>query len=198
MNASEISPAAGGRVDADEPEPEPGEPPADEPHSPGPQVILVLQTEDADPPAEGWLDAMLARVLALADPPPGSTVNVVVVGDDEMAGLHERYRGETGTTDVLAFDLSVEAGGNAIEGEIVICRDEAARQAARRGHDTRTELLLYAVHGLLHLLGEDDHDPDAYERMHRREDELLRAVGVGPVFEPEGRSDEDSPGGGAA
>ncbi|MEM6854796.1 MAG: rRNA maturation RNase YbeY, partial [Planctomycetota bacterium] len=69
-----------------------------------------------------------------------------------------------------------------IDGDVVICRDEAERQAAVRGHDARVELLLYAVHGLMHLLGEDDLDDANYQRMHEREDRLLTQMGFGPVF----------------
>jgi len=86
-----------------------------------------------------------------------------------------------------------------VQGDLVICMDEAARQAVSRGHETRLEVLLYAVHGLLHLLGYDDHNPQDAEAMHRREDELLTAIGYGPVYsrdqrEPKRGSDAlDSP-----
>src|SRR5690606_1916317 len=79
------------------------------------------------------------------------------------------------------FDLRDGEAG-ALDGEIVLCVDEAVRQARQRRHDARLELLLYAVHGLLHLLGYDDHDPKDAAKMHRREDELLRAAGLGDVY----------------
>jgi ssRNA-specific RNase YbeY (16S rRNA maturation enzyme) len=47
------------------------------------------------------------------------------------------------------------------------------------------EALLYALHGLLHCLGHDDHDEAAYQAMHALEDALLDAIGVGPVFDPD-------------
>jgi len=42
------------------------------------------------------------------------------------------------------------------------------------------------VHGLLHLLGHDDHNVRSAGRMHRRENQLLTELGFGKVFE--GRS----------
>ncbi len=45
-------------------------------------------------------------------------------------------------------------------------------------------MLLYAVHGLLHLCGYDDRTPAGFRRMHRKEDDLLARLGVGPVFGP--------------
>ncbi|MEM7626809.1 MAG: rRNA maturation RNase YbeY [Planctomycetota bacterium] len=148
----------------------------------GLQVTFHLDTPDADPPAAGWLEIYLDRAARLAGVTNG-TLSVTLIDDTEMTRLHDEYCGDPTTTDVLTFDLC-EPGQPAsyLEGDLVVCRDEAERQAASRGHDARTELLLYAVHGLLHLLGEDDHEPDDYQRMHRREDELLTALGFGPVF----------------
>jgi probable rRNA maturation factor len=46
------------------------------------------------------------------------------------------------------------------------------------------EVLLYAIHGMLHLLGHDDKTARGYRTMHRTEDELLTELGLGPVFAP--------------
>lgn len=97
-----------------------------------------------------------------------------------MALLNERHLGHHGSTDVLTFDLG--DGGADIEGEIVISLDMARREAKRRGHSAQAEVALYAVHGVLHLLGYDDHDPRHAARMHRMEDEILQACGMGKVF----------------
>jgi len=146
-------------------------------------ISLDLNTPDCDPPMTGWLCDQFALIVGLTGITQGRLA-LAVVGDEQMTELHARYRGEPGTTDVLTFDLRDEPGQDdqPIEGDIVICLDEAARQANQRGHDTRLEVLLYAVHGLMHLLGEDDHDETGYQKMHRREDELLTRAGLGPVF----------------
>lgn len=98
-----------------------------------------------------------------------------------MAAAHDRYKGELGTTDVLTFDLS-DGPGSPLDVDILICADEAARQAAARGHGPERELLLYAIHGLLHCLGHDDHDPDQAAAMHTEEDRILTALGVGATY----------------
>ncbi|MEX0885191.1 MAG: rRNA maturation RNase YbeY [Phycisphaeraceae bacterium] len=163
----------------------------DEPLRPGStplRVDLTLETDDLDPPLAGWLDVQLARLATLAGVAAGD-VGLVVVDDAQMTGLHERYRGEATTTDVLSFDLGDDdAAGpgepTSAQGDIVLCLDEARRQAAARGHDVRLELLLYSLHGLLHLLGEDDVDPNAAARMHAREDAILTEAGFGPIYAP--------------
>jgi len=144
------------------------------------RVDLTLKTKDSKPPVKGWLPRELKRIAGLAGV-KGGAVSLVVVDDREMGVLHGQYKNDPSTTDVLTFDLC-ETSGAPIEGDIVLCADEAARQASKRGHDTRLELLLYAVHGLLHLLGYDDHADADFRKMHRKEDELLEAAGYGAVF----------------
>ena len=70
----------------------------------------------------------------------------------------------------------------------MLCLDEAARRSRDLEHPVEHELLLYAIHGVLHVLGHDDHDPAAFERMHAEEDRILEAIGVGPVFRRGGAS----------
>ncbi len=111
----------------------------------------------------------------------GGELSLALVRDRRMAQLHREFCGVAGTTDVLTFDLRDPRRGPT-EAEIVLCVDEAARQAQHLGHSLRAELLLYVVHGLLHLAGHDDHEPRAAAAMHRAEDRLLTRLGVGAVY----------------
>lgn len=122
-------------------------------------------------------------------------VRARVVADPQMADAHLRYSGVPGTTDVLTFDLSDPgaAAKNLVDADIYICADEARRQAAARGHSMEIELTLYTIHGILHCLGFDDHDDDSFSIMHQKEDQVLTAIGVGPVF-----ARQPAPGGGPA
>ncbi len=133
-----------------------------------------------DESIDAWLIEQFAAVGALVGVDL-SRVSLAVVSDPEMAQMHEQYKNVSGTTDVLTFDLRDEAD-EPVEGDIVLCFDEASRQAAARGHALSHELLLYAVHGLLHLLGYDDHNADDAAAMHAREDELLKQIGLQPVY----------------
>lgn len=102
-------------------------------------------------------------------------LSVALVGDGEMMELNSRYLGRAETTDVLAFPYGED--GDHIAGEIVVNAELAAREAAGRSHSAQDELMLYLVHGLLHLLGYDDHDPQATRRMRAREQAALKAAG---------------------
>ncbi|MFK7959115.1 MAG: rRNA maturation RNase YbeY [Phycisphaerales bacterium] len=132
------------------------------------------------------LDRLSQRLRSvIAACAPAHTVarlTVRLVDDAEMSELHARHFGDPSTTDVVTFPAS--SPGEPVDADLACCVDEAARQAATRGHDLDDEVLLYAVHGLLHCMGHDDRDPAAFERMHAEEDRLLTAIGVGPRFAP--------------
>lgn len=148
------------------------------------EVLLSLEVRDAEPAIAGWLEAQLRAAAAVAG--IGGEVGVLVVGDKRMAQLHADYKGVPGTTDCLTFDLSgPHTPKGAVEGDLVLCLPVARRQAKKRGHSPREELLLYAIHGLLHLDGEDDLESKAFEKMHRREDEILQAIGMKALFHGE-------------
>lgn len=122
-----------------------------------------------------------ARALPLVPHTPGA-LSVAVVGDATMARLHLDFTRVAGTTDVLTFPLARDRCGHVCDGEIVACWPEAQRRAKERKTDPRRELLLYLVHGLLHLAGMDDRDAAGYHAMHRLEDRILTQLGLGPVF----------------
>ena len=63
-----------------------------------------------------------------------------------------------------------------LAGEIIISTDAVEQNAKRFKTSRRHELTLYIIHGILHLLGFDDHDPRDVQKMRRKEEELLKAV----------------------
>ncbi len=109
-----------------------------------------------------------------------ATLSITVLGDAEIRRLNRRYLAHDWPTDVLSFDLS-DPGGP-ISGEIIVSAERAARVAKRLKADARAELLLYVVHGLLHLCDYDDLSPAKFRRMHRRENEILTELGYPDVF----------------
>jgi len=119
----------------------------------------------------------IQRVLrrALEEGVERAELSVAIVGDEEMKRLNRQFTARDRTTDVLAFPYGVHEG--LLEGELVINADEALRQAERATHGPQDELLLYAVHGALHLLGYDDRDDEQRKGMHRRALSVLASAG---------------------
>ncbi len=156
---------------------------SDDPDEPG-SVCLSLDQVDLDAEEVAWIRSKLVAVCQEAKLSV-RMLEVVVVGDARMARMHGEHLNLPETTDVLTFDLR-DSADDRIEGELYVCLDEARRCAADRGHAVRNELLLYAVHGLLHLSGYDDRSAEDHRAMHLREDALLEAVGVGAVYQSKG------------
>lgn len=76
-------------------------------------------------------------------------------------------------TDVLTFDWSPQSNFDSIEGEIIISAQTAKRNSAEYGASVKDEILLYMIHGVLHLLGYDDHDSAQIKKMRAQEKKLL-------------------------
>jgi probable rRNA maturation factor len=133
------------------------------------------------PPVDrAWLAEALACVLATAGIRL-ARLAVEVVHDGRMRELHARHMGLDSTTDVLTF--AQNQAGEPVDADVAVCLDEAARRGQGTAHGTRGELLLYALHGLLHAAGHDDRDDASYARMHAEEDRILEAAGFGRIFE---------------
>ena len=66
-----------------------------------------------------------------------------------------------------------ESAPRRLEGELIVSTETALREAAAHGWTPADELLLYVVHGLLHLCGYDDLTDEARPVMRAREREVL-------------------------
>jgi probable rRNA maturation factor len=112
-------------------------------------------------------------------------LSIVVVDEDAMSELHEKWMGEPGPTDVLAFPMDeLRPGGGArgdvegatdpaLLGDVVLCPQVAARQAEEAGHSAQDELELLCTHGILHLLGYDHAEPEEHKEMFGLQAQLL-------------------------
>ena len=107
-----------------------------------------------------------------------SELSISLVDEDEMSALHLRWMDEPGATDVLSFPMDEikphsSDQGPGMVGDVVLCPDYAARQAAEAGHGLQEELELLTVHGILHLLGYDHREDEEREMMFNLQGELL-------------------------
>ena len=103
-------------------------------------------------------------------------IGVAVVDDRTIAELHQRYLDDPDPTDVLSFLL--ERSPKYLEGEIVVSADTAAASAPTYNWTAAEELLLYVIHGALHLVGYDDSTPKKRPKMREKEGEYLARFGL--------------------
>ena len=107
------------------------------------------------------------HVLTAMHVSPAAELNIMFIDPEPMEELHVRWLDLPGPTDVMSFPMDELRPGTADRptpagtlGDICICPQVAARQAAESGHSAAEEMLLLATHGMLHLLGYD-HATDA-------------------------------------
>jgi probable rRNA maturation factor len=139
---------------------------------------------------ETALSAVARHALEQLGVSPLAEMSVIVVDTATMSSLHERWMGEPGPTDVLAFPMDEgtvdhgpgeAAGGEpALLGDIVLCPEVAGKQAAAAGHATADELHLLTVHGCLHLLGYDHAEPEEEREMFGLQARLLSGWRASP------------------
>jgi probable rRNA maturation factor len=105
-------------------------------------------------------------------------VGVVAVDDPTIQELNRRHLNHDCPTDVLSFPM--ERTQTRLEGEVVVSADTAVATAPDYGWSAESELLLYVIHGTLHLVGCDDRDREGRREMRRREKAYLNRLGLEP------------------
>jgi probable rRNA maturation factor len=115
--------------------------------------------------------AALPLCLAEAGPEPHvladlEEVTVSIVSPTAMSRVHVDFLGIEGPTDVITFPY----------GEILVCAEIAAENAARYDVSLDDELALYVIHGLLHLNGFDDLSAGPARQMRARQAKVLNTV----------------------
>ncbi len=137
--------------------------------------VIIGNNQEATEIPESWLTALesvaheaarLALKNAAEDDSPLSllaTLEVAIVDDATSDQVHRDFMDIEGPTDVITFH----------HGEIVIGAEVAERQAAEYGEPLAREILRYFVHGLLHLAGHEDTEPDARAAMEAAQETIV-------------------------
>jgi len=130
-----------------------------------------------------YLRQHLPRAAALLKHRP-ARFGVLLTGASRMRLLHRRHCNLDSPTDVLTFPIEFDRLGRCTHAEAVVCVPVARQRASEHKTSVEKELLLYALHALLHASGFDDTTDRGFRRMHLMEDRLLIQIGVGAVFGP--------------
>ena len=105
-------------------------------------------------------------------------ISLVIVDDTTIHRLNRDHLQHDYPTDVLSFVL--EKTDVHLDGEIIVSADTATRVAAECGWAAQDELLLYFIHGCLHLVGYDDHCDEDRADMRAAEAKYLRQLNLTP------------------
>lgn len=147
----------------------------------GERLVVVIQDTcpSADTPPPERLRAWIGSAL---NGDVGGELTLRIVAEAESADLNSRYRDAKGPTNVLAFPaepgLPVAADELPPLGDLVVCAEVVAREAASQGKPAHSHWAHIVIHGALHLIGYDhESDPQA-KRMEDRERVLLDGFGI--------------------
>jgi rRNA maturation RNase YbeY len=86
---------------------------------------------------------------------PESEIGIIFLSETDMTELNQSYLKHDGSTDVITFDYR-DDDDEPLIGEIYVCLDVAERAAIRYTTSFTKEVVLYCVHGILHLCGLND------------------------------------------
>lgn len=148
-------------------------------HQPTIELDIVYHLADGDdmlPDQEDPRIAAAARWIAEQFALRKLYASIAIVDDQTMRQLNAERLGHDWPTDVISFVL--DEFDDRVEGEVIASAETAAQVCSVAGWRAMDELLLYIVHGLLHVAGMDDIEPEDRQAMRLMERECLLALGL--------------------
>ena len=139
-------------------------------------IDIQLTDQQSTLPVDVQRLKQAARLILEDHGPDAVLVSIAVVDDLTIHELNRRFLQHDYPTDVLSFVLEQQDGR--LEGEVIVSTDTAVSQAGEYGVQPADELLLYVVHGVLHLVGFDDKSPDLRRRMRCAEQHYLEQFDI--------------------
>ena len=97
-------------------------------------------------------------------------ISIIFCSDNYILDVNISYLHHDYFTDVITFDY---CEGNKLSGDLFISIDSVRENAIEFGTEFDEELHRVIVHGLLHLIGYDDHTPEDQKVMRAKEDYYL-------------------------
>ncbi len=144
--------------------------------------MIDINNESGLPADELGLVALTRFALDRLRIHPLADVSILLVDVQTMTDYHVRFMGEPGPTDVLSFPMDElrpprddEEPPQGLLGDIVLCPEVTAAQAADNGRTGDEEAEYLLVHGLLHLLGYDHAEPEEKRVMFELNDGICAA-----------------------
>jgi len=103
-------------------------------------------------------------------------ISIALLNDEEIREINNRHLSHDYATDVISFDLS--NSDDFLEGEIIASVETADREAGEHNWEGDDELLLYTIHGMLHIIGLGDKKKAETKIMREAEQHYLAQFGL--------------------
>lgn len=98
-------------------------------------------------------------------------INVIFCSDNYILDVNMKYLQHDYFTDIITFDY---CEGNVLSGDLFISVDSVRENSIEFGTDFEEELHRVIVHGVLHLIGYDDHTEEDKKVMRQKENYYLQ------------------------
>lgn len=133
--------------------------------------MISYFTEDTDFRFKGRaLNNRWLRMVAESEIKRVGDLSIIFCSDNYILDVNMRYLQHDYFTDIITFDY---CEGNRLSGDLFISVDSVRENALFYGTEFSDELNRVMVHGLLHLIGYDDHTEEDQKTMREKEDYYL-------------------------
>ena len=106
-------------------------------------------------------------------------VNIIFVDEREILQVNKTFLNHYYVTDVISFNhekppfICAEPWAF---GDVYVCYQVARKNASQFKHTILQEMMMYAIHGCLHLSGMDDHTPQERAEMDRQAEKIIKST----------------------
>lgn len=133
-------------------------------------LTLTIQNRQRHFPVPRSKIAKIVRIFLKLEGVACDEVDISFISDKAMRSMHLDFFDDPSPTDCISFPIDYdEAIGYKHLGEVLVCPEVAFRYSSTKQLVYLDELVLYVIHGLLHLCGYDDLDPQSRRLMRKRE-----------------------------
>lgn len=101
------------------------------------------------------------------------TISYLFTNDEGILETNRQYLDHDYYTDIITFNTQVDEQDDRIFGDIVISLDTIRSNAEKFATEYAEELHRVLIHGILHLVGLDDHTEEEEKAMRKAEDDAL-------------------------
>ena len=110
------------------------------------------------------------RLVAASEIRRLGDISIIFCSDNYILDVNMKYLQNDYFTDIITFDY---CEGDRLSGDLFISVDSVRENAAEYGTEFEDELNRVIVHGLLHLIGYDDHSKKDIAQMRSKENYYL-------------------------
>jgi probable rRNA maturation factor len=143
------------------------------------EVPATIETDCAMLGGEAEILSKVRQAVIAAAQSQGfscGSLGVLITDDETIREINREHLSHDYETDVISF--AYEQHESHVEGELVASVTTAVREANAMSRSALDELLLYIVHGTLHICGLDDQTAESRKQMRLAERQVLESIGI--------------------